>query len=46
MKIKLERLQEVRSAKELLCEMEKMKSVKEMLNAFLEEKRDKYQVKP
>lgn len=46
MKIKLERLQEVRSAKELLYEVEKMKSVKEILNALLEKKADRHQVKP
>lgn len=39
MKIKLETLQKTPSVKELYSEMEKTKTVKELLNAFMEDKK-------
>jgi hypothetical protein len=40
MKIKLETLQETRSVKELYSEMEKTKTVKELLNSFMEDRKN------
>jgi hypothetical protein len=40
MKIRLETLQETRSVKELYSEMEKTKTVKELVNSFLEERKN------